>query len=79
MRPHTQTHRATHSRERRAAQMDLVNEGVDAAKVAAQHEQRKRYAEAAYLYGVAAQLVREATLSLLNFSAKTATAFLIPS
>lgn len=52
--------------------MDLVNEGVDAAKVAAQHEQRKRYAEAAYLYGVAAQLVREATLNPVGVDPKLA-------
>lgn len=40
--------------------MEFVNEGVEAAKIAAQHEQRRRHAEAAYLYRVAADLVRQA-------------------
>ena len=52
--------------------MEFVNQGVDAAKIASQHERKKHYAEAAYLYRVAAELVNEACANPAGIDAKLA-------
>jgi len=52
--------------------MNSVNQGVEAAKIAAQHEQKKHYAEAAYLYRVAADLIREASANPVGVDPKLA-------
>lgn len=52
--------------------MEFANQGVEAAKIAAQHEQKGRHAEAAYLYGVAASLVREAAAARTGVDAQLA-------